>query len=94
MAVTIYAHSKGQSEDEWEPLVDHLAAVGEAAAERAAAFKAEDLARALGVLHDIGKIDPAFKARLRGEAVRVDHSTAGAVAAIDKYGARLGKMLA
>lgn len=40
-----------------------------------------------GLLHDLGKYDPAFDARLRGEAVRVDHSTAGAAALLAQAGA-------
>ena len=79
--MTFWAHS-GTSADrsDWQNLTAHLHGV-----ERLA----EGMGRPLGIgrsvalaglLHDLGKYDPAFDARLRGEAVRVDHSTAGAAA--------------
>ena len=45
-------------------------------------------------MHDLGKYSREFQARLSGEVGRVDHSTAGAKVALDRYGPKLGKMLA
>ena len=44
------------------------------------------------MLHDLGKYTQAFQRRLEGKG-RVDHSTAGAKVAVERYG-RIGKMLA
>ena len=45
------------------------------------------------MLHDLGKYSEKFQARLTGGR-RVDHSTAGAKVAMERYGSPLGKMLA
>ncbi len=52
------------------------------------------MGRAAGVLHDLGKYTNEFQDRLAGKRARVDHSTAGAHLAIDRYGRVLGKILA
>lgn len=41
--------------------------------------------RALGLLHDAGKVSDAFQRRLTGDVRRVDHSTAGAKLAVERY---------
>ena len=93
--MTNYAHSiDGKGEDEWEDLPTHLQNVGRCAADLAASFGGESFAYASGTLHDIGKVDPVVQERIRGKNVRVDHSTAGAALAIEKYGSVVGKMLA
>ena len=51
------------------------------------------LGMAAGLLHDIGKYTPEFQGRLAGDQSKVDHSTAGAKIAIDKYGEQIGKLL-
>src|SRR6185437_12332854 len=76
---------------DWQPLKDHLMAVGELAAEKAAPFRAEELARIQGQLHDLGKYTREFQQRLHGGA-RVDHATWGARIALDLYG-ELGTLL-
>lgn len=93
---TYYAHSvEGWPEEEWERLGVHLNGVGDHAAQLADAFGAGWFGNVLGLLHDIGKIDPDFQSkRLYGLPVRVDHSTAGAVIASEKYGPVVGKALA
>lgn len=48
----------------------------------------------MGALHDAGKAEPAFQAYLRGQGPSPDHSTAGAVLAVEKYGPQLGKLMA
>ena len=82
-------------------LDDHLQAVADLAAEFAEQFGAEEWARLAGLWHDLGKFQPAFQEYLRRSSgydvdglperapVRVDHSSAGAIHAIDHLG-RIG----
>lgn len=86
-------------------LEDHLAAVGEIASLFASEFGNEDWANSAGVWHDLGKYSSAFQsyikrasgfdpeAILEGQKGRVDHSTAGAIYAMNCMGPR-GKILA
>ena len=91
----LYAHSRpGRPEAAWEPLAAHLAEVAEMAAGFATAFGAGELARTLGLLHDVGKASERFQRYLRGEAASTDHSTAGAQLACVRYGRQVGKLLA
>lgn len=91
---SFYAHS-GEHDDrsDWQPLADHLNAVGQLAAGFASHFSAEELARVAGLLHDLGKYTEEFQLRLSGDYGRVDHSTWGARVACERYG-QLGKLLA
>lgn len=95
-----YAHSvRGQPENAWEPLAHHLAAVGERAAGFAAHFGAEAMARAMGLLHDIGKCSDAYQRYIRqpdgeGAARGPDHSSAGAQEAVQAFGAGWGRLMA
>ena len=79
--MTFWAHS-GTSADrsDWQDLTAHLRGVERLAEEMGRPLGIGRAAALAGLLHDLGKYDPAFDARLRGEAVRVDHSTAGAAA--------------
>lgn len=80
-----YAHSvEGQSKLLWQTLAEHLNATGELAAGFADGFGASRLARAAGMLHDLGKYTSEFQQRLEGGA-RVDHSTWGARMAKELY---------
>ncbi|RDD61247.1 CRISPR-associated helicase Cas3' [Ferruginivarius sediminum] len=89
-----YAHSlDDRPEAEWEPLAEHLEAVGALAAEKGAACGLGEWARLAGLLHDLGKTSEAFQARLRGDSSRVDHSTAGAREAVRRWGLA-GRVLA
>ncbi|GHV28155.1 CRISPR-associated helicase/endonuclease Cas3 [Synergistales bacterium] len=97
----IYAHTKTypQSdtrlpESEWQTLEAHLNAVSRIARAAAEEFGAGELARAAGLLHDIGKATTVFQARLRGKADRADHKTEGGRQAIERYGKAWGKLLA
>ena len=72
----------------------HACNVGGMAAGFAAYFGAQEIARATGLLHDVGKYSPLFDKRLHGDPKRVDHSTAGAKIAVECWGVRLGKMMA
>tara|TARA_R110002072_G_scaffold1130_10_gene9445 strand:+ start:22453 stop:24684 length:2232 start_codon:yes stop_codon:yes gene_type:complete len=87
-----YAHS-GEKHDksDWQALDDHLVSVGQLAKANGAVFGAEALADVAGLLHDLGKYTVAFQNRLEG-GPRVDHATAGAKVALEKYG-RLGRVL-
>ncbi len=76
-------------------LDDHLATTGELAAGFATPFSSAEWARLAGAWHDLGKYRPAFQAYLRaatgydeadGDLPRVDHSTAGAIHAINELG--------
>lgn len=89
-----YAHSASDGDkSDWQLLKHHLAAVGRLAAKRAERFGAESWGEAAGLLHDLGKYTIPFQRRLEGSPERVDHSTAGAHIAIEKYG-QLGQLLA
>ena len=93
--MTFYAHS-GASSDQatWHRLSAHLKDTGERAAEflETAGFAA--FGRAAGLLHDLGKYTPEFQRRLAGSGARVDHSTAGALVAVERYPKVIGKLLA
>lgn len=60
-------------------LLDHLNGTACLARSFASSFGAEGQAELAALAHDIGKYSSAFQKRLRGESIRVDHSTAGAV---------------
>ena len=87
----LYAHTKeGADENEWQLLEEHLRNVANRAASFAASFGYENWGYALGILHDAGKVSPAFQRRLRGSGERVDHSTPGAWKALFRYRSELG----
>jgi CRISPR-associated endonuclease/helicase Cas3 len=93
MSKTYYAHSgKDPKKTDWQRLDDHLTRVAQIAGENARYFDAEQLAKLCGLLHDLGKYSEAFAKRLEG-GKRVDHATAGAKVADEKW-PRLGKLLA
>lgn len=84
--VVQYAHSlPGHEESYWELLSVHLAEVGARAAEFAARFGTEEIARAAGLLHDIGKCSNQYQQYIRGRSPSPDHSTAGAQVAAQRY---------
>lgn len=85
-----YAHSlEDRPEDEWEPLVEHL----EKVVARAGGFGerlglggvGRAYAEALAWLHDAGKFGRPFQRYLRTGKGKVDHSTAGAILARERY---------
>lgn len=91
---TYFAHSGNQPDySDWQLLQDHLMSVGNFSEANARVFEAGDLAKYAGLLHDLGKYCPDFFARLNGSTKRVDHATAGAQVAAERWGV-LGKMLA
>ncbi|WP_386687479.1 CRISPR-associated helicase Cas3' [Lonepinella sp. MS14437] len=91
---TYYAHSlENQPENCWQTMRSHAQNVGETAALFAAVFAAQEIARYTGQLHDLGKYTPEFDRRLHG-GKSVDHATAGAKIAIERWGDKLGKLAA
>ncbi|MCL1883265.1 MAG: CRISPR-associated helicase Cas3' [Defluviitaleaceae bacterium] len=60
-----------------QALIEHLLNVGNMAGKFAKVFNMEAIANFLGKCHDIGKYSRDFQQRVRGEDIRVDHSTAG-----------------
>jgi CRISPR-associated endonuclease/helicase Cas3 len=80
-ATPAYAHApRDDATGDWEPLADHLAAVGAAAERFGAAFGWGAVAGLAGRLHDIGKCSAEFQAYLAGTgASGGDHSGAGAL---------------
>ena len=96
---TYYAHS-AQDEfgnllpyEHWQTLQSHLVNVGEMAAEFARVFGAQEIACQTGQLHDLGKYSEAFNRRLHG-GPSVDHATAGAKIAVERWGNAIGKLMA
>ena len=90
-----YAHTRdGHSEEHWEPLRRHLTHVADYARRLGARFGAGDLAGVTGSVHDLGKYCVDFQERLHGRRARVDHSTAGAVWALQRLPHRWGRVLA
>ena len=100
-----FAHSlKGKPQSEWQPLEAHLAGTAARAAEMAAEFNCRGWGNIVGLWHDLGKYSPDFQsyiktandddAHIEGTKIgRVDHSTSGAVYAIEKLG-MVGRILA
>lgn len=96
----IYAHSLPDCpEAAWEPLAHHLHRVAMRAAVFAEPFGAGPMARAMGGLHDIGKVSEAYQRYIRTpqdagvKARGPDHSTAGAREATSLYGS-IGRIMA
>ena len=94
-----YAHS-AQDElgnllpyEHWQTLQSHSVNVGEMAAEFARVFGAQEIACQTGQLHDVGKYSEAFNQRLHGGS-SVDHATAGAKIAVERWGNVIGKLMA
>ncbi len=101
------AHVKQDKAGNWieHSLEEHLTCVGKLAVEAAARFSASDWARLAGRWHDLGKYNAEFQSYIRGASGyeahledefskgRVDHSTAGAIFAVNKLGLP-GKILA
>jgi CRISPR-associated endonuclease/helicase Cas3 len=73
-----FAHSLGDQDNTcWQPLDEHLRAVGKLAGANGEKFRAAKAASLAGLLHDLGKYSVAFQRRLEG-GDKVDHATAGA----------------
>ncbi|MGN6701538.1 MAG: CRISPR-associated endonuclease Cas3'', partial [Burkholderiaceae bacterium] len=107
-AETFLAHVRKDSSGGWvtHSLAAHLREVSRIAGEFADAFQSSDWAAVAGVWHDLGKYSSEFQhyiqaasgyneqAHLEGSgANRVDHSTAGAIHAVRRFG-ETGRILA
>ncbi len=97
--LVVYAHSKpGVARSEWHTLEDHLQAVGRLASGFASKWGAGDWGHYAGLWHDLGKFSAAFQqmitAETEAERGRVNHSSAGALRAIEEIGDLLGYLLA
>ncbi len=106
------AHVRQDPNGEWKEhaLEEHLLKVARRAGESARTFGGEDWAKIAGLWHDLGKYSVEFQeyikkasgyydaeAHIEGTPGRVDHSTAGAIHAInsfDKHGRILAYLIA
>lgn len=74
-----FGHSgTGATGEDWQGLADHLFSVGCRAEGFASSLGLGRMAFIAGLLHDLGKYDPAFQAYIAGRGTSVEHSTAGA----------------
>ena len=90
-----YAHSStAQDREHWHGLLEHLDGTGRRAADFLDIVGGAEIGKVAGLLHDLGKYSQEFQERLSGGRKRVNHSTAGAKVAVDRYGKHLGNMLA
>jgi len=83
----IYAHS-ANDKGELQPLSEHLINVADMASKFAEIFASSDWAYNIGILHDLGKISADFQEKKiikPSEKEKIDHSTAGAVYAVEKF---------
>ena len=89
-----YAHSiDGKPVDDWHRLEEHLKGTSELAASFAAEFGCGEWGRLAGLWHDLGKYSEDFQkmllasadAHIETQPGRVDHSTAGAIHAFEKF---------
>jgi len=81
-----FAHSTARPDRaDWQPLAEHLRSVAALTEQRAARFGAGEWGNVAGLLHDLGKYSAEFQARLEGRSARVDHSTAGALEAGERF---------
>ncbi len=77
-----YAHSANTA-GEWHRLEDHLRAVAQLAREFGEPLGLGEESYWAGLLHDIGKLEPDFQRRLRGEPISAPHAAYGACIAAD-----------
>ena len=100
-----YAHTlEGASQEDWQPLSEHLDEVARRAAAHAAPFGSAAWGELAGRWHDLGKYAADFQSYLRsfapdpevgdasvldGRPGRVDHSSAGAVHVLERCAGRL-----
>lgn len=104
MPTEFFAHSlEGQPVDRWQPLETHLQNVGKIASKLADKFGASQWGEIAGLWHDIGKYSDNFQSMLliangileetKYPGSKVDHSTPGAVWAINQL-SKPGRVLA
>ena len=97
--MTYYAHSAQDKlgnllpYEHWQTLQSHSVNVGEMAEDFARVFGAQEIAYQTGKLHDLGKYSEPFNQRLHG-GPSVDHATAGAKIAVERWRNVIGKLIA
>lgn len=84
MTTEFFAHS-GNSRAEAEAVALHLRRVAERARQFAELLGFAAAAEVAGWLHDLGKYTELFQKRLRGEVRGLDHWSAGAAAALERF---------
>ena len=67
-----------------QPLIEHLEGTAVLSSKFAGVFGLSELARYIGLYHDIGKYSVGFQNRILNDGPKVDHSTAGAKELIKK----------
>ena len=72
------AHKDGERE---QTVLEHLTGTAKLSAAFADVFGASEEGFRCGLLHDVGKYSEAFQRRIRGDAEKPDHATAGALEA-------------
>lgn len=89
-----YAHSlEGMPVTDWHILEEHLKGTAELSAKFGKAFNSDKWAYLAGLWHDLGKYSEGFQnmilntadAHIETKSGRVDHSTAGAIYAVEKF---------
>jgi len=86
MSSQFFAHSLDYSfnEAEWQPLMTHLEGVASRARGYTEAFQSGEHGTIAGLWHDLGKYQPEFQRRIRGESIQVRHAAVGAALAYCK----------
>ncbi len=67
----------------YQKLIDHICGVSNITEKFVSKFFLKNVGKVLGILHDLGKYSDGFQRRIRGENIRVDHSTAGTLVCED-----------
>lgn len=73
-----YAHSPQGAQQNFETIYAHSLAVAKKSSEFSKDFGFGELSELAGVLHDIGKYQPSFQKKIRGENCCIEHSNCGA----------------
>ncbi|WP_237155129.1 CRISPR-associated helicase Cas3' [Oryzibacter oryziterrae] len=91
----LHAHSSSNPDkSDWQSLQDHSLAVASLAMRFGSVMGLSPAGWLAGLLHDIGKYDPAFQKRLEGSKEQVEHSIAGATLVLLKVLAPRDRVIA
>jgi CRISPR-associated endonuclease/helicase Cas3 len=78
-----FAHSPQGSQTCWETILEHSNAVAKKTAEFSKEFGFEELGRIAGLLHDTGKYQKSFQAKIKGAKNKAEHAACGAKEALE-----------